>query len=97
MAAYVIVEIEVRDARTYERYKSLVPATLERYGGRFIVRGGAAEALEGDQAPGRIVVLEFPDRARARAWWESPEYRPAREIRQMSARTRMILADGVRL
>ena len=95
MAAYVIVEVEVEDPEAYERYKSLVPATLESYGGRFLVRGGAIETLEGGWSPERVVVLEFPDRERARAWWESPAYRPARELRQVSARTRMILADGV--
>ena len=76
MAAYIIANVEVTDAATYERYRKDVPATIEKYGGRFLVRGGAVEALEGDFVPKRIVVLEFPSVERAKAWWNSPEYRP---------------------
>ena len=94
MAAYIIVEVDVRDASRYEDYKRMVPPTLAEYGGRFVVRGGAAETLEGEWAPGRIVVVEFPSAERARAWWGSPEYAPAKELRQQTAHTRMILVEG---
>ena len=95
MSALVIVEIEVRDPETYERYKRLVPASLEAYGGRFVARGGAIESLEGDWLPERIVVLEFPNLERARQWWESAEYRDAKALRMRAAKTRMIATEGV--
>jgi uncharacterized protein (DUF1330 family) len=95
MPAFVIVEIEVNDLEDYEDYKKLVPASVEAYGGRFIARGGAIESLEGDWAPERIVVLEFPSLERARQWWASPEYSDAKAIRMRAARTRMIATQGV--
>ena len=95
MPAFVIVEIEVHDPEAYETYRSLVPASLDAYGGRFIARGGATESLEGDWAPERIVVLEFPSLERARQWWASPEYSDAKAIRMRAARTRMIATEGV--
>lgn len=94
MAAYVIVEVEVTDPATYEAYKKLTPATLKAYDGKFIVRGGAYETLEGDWQPNRIVLLEFPSVERAKAWWNSPEYTEAKEIRQRSAYTKMIVLEG---
>jgi len=95
MTAFVIVEIEVRDPEDYENYKSLVPASVEAYGGRFLARGGTIESLEGDWAPERIVVLEFPSLERARQWWASPEYSDAKAIRMRAARSRMIATEGV--
>lgn len=95
MAAYIVVEVDVKDKERYEDYKRLVPPTLAQYGGRFLVRGGAAETLEGDSSPGRVVIVEFPSAEQARAWWGSPEYAPAKELRQATAHTRMILVEGV--
>ena len=95
MTAFVIVEIEVHDPEAYENYKSLVPASVEAYGGRFLARGGATVSLEGDWAPERIVVLEFPSLERARQWWASPEYSDAKAIRMRAAQTRMIATEGV--
>jgi uncharacterized protein (DUF1330 family) len=95
MPAFVIVEIEVHDPEAYENYRSLAPASIEAYGGRFIARGGATESLEGDWAPERIVVLEFPSLKRARQWWASPEYSDAKAIRMRAAQTRMIATDGI--
>jgi uncharacterized protein (DUF1330 family) len=95
MAAYIVVEVDVQDAARYEDYKRMVPPTLAQYGGRLIVRGGAAETLEGDWSPLRIVIVEFPSVEQARAWWDSPEYAPAKELRQATARTQMILVEGV--
>jgi len=95
MSAYVIVDITVNDPARYEEYKKMTPASLAAYGGRFIVRGGAVTVLEGDVRPGRTVVVEFPSVERARSWWDSPEYRPAKALRQASASTRMILVDGI--
>ncbi len=74
MAGYVIADVDVHDPEGYKEYTALVPATLEPFGGRFAVRGGAYEVLEGSWRPRRLVVLEFPSVERARAWYESAEY-----------------------
>jgi uncharacterized protein (DUF1330 family) len=95
MPAFVIVDIQVRDPEAYENYKSLVPASVAAYGGRFIARGGATESLEGEWTPERIVVLEFPSLERAKQWWASPEYSDAKAIRMRAAQTRMIATEGV--
>ena len=95
MPAYVVVEIEVLDAGRYEDYKRMVPPSLAAYGGRFVVRGGAVETLEGDWAPKRLVILEFPSVERAKAWWGSQEYAEAKALRQATARTRMLVVEGV--
>jgi uncharacterized protein (DUF1330 family) len=95
MPALVIVEIDVLDSAAYEGYRSLVPASVDAYGGKFVARGGATENLEGDWAPERIVVLEFPSLERAKQWWNSPEYSKAKSIRMRAARTRMIVTEGV--
>jgi uncharacterized protein (DUF1330 family) len=95
VAAYIVVQVNVKDADTYEQYKKLTPLSLSAYGGRFIVRGGPTETLEGTWSPERFVVVEFPDAESARAWWSSDEYAPARKLRQASAHTEMILAEGL--
>ena len=95
MPAYVVVEIEVLDAERYETYKRMVPPSLAAYGGRFVVRGGAAETLEGEWSPKRLVIVEFPSAERAKAWWGSPEYAEAKALRQATARTQMIVVEGL--
>ena len=95
MAAYLVVEITVKDAVTYERYKQLAPPSIAAYGGRYLVRGGKTETLEGEWQPARFVILEFPSVQQARAWWESPEYAEAKALRQASADTEMILVEGL--
>lgn len=94
MAAYIIVEVEIHDANKYEDYKKLTPGSLKNYGGKFIVRGAKTEALEGDWSPQRMVVLEFPSVEKAKAWWASEEYAPAKAIRQSAAITKMLVVDG---
>ena len=94
MAAYIVANVEVTDAVTYERYRKDVSATIEKYDGRFLVRGGAVEALEGSFVPKRIVVLEFPSLDRAKAWWDSPEYRPLRALRQSASRGDLFIVAG---
>ncbi|QRK11072.1 DUF1330 domain-containing protein [Archangium violaceum] len=95
MPAYVLVDITVKDAETYERYKQLAPPTIAAYGGRYLVRGGATETLEGTWTPTRIALLEFPTVERAREWWNSPEYAPAKAMRQASTHTDMLLVEGL--
>jgi uncharacterized protein (DUF1330 family) len=94
MSAYIIVEIFVKDKEEYESYKKLTPATLAAHNGKFIVRGGQTEILEGEWEPGRIVVLEFPSMEQAKKWWSSEEYAPAKKIRQNCSDTKMILVEG---
>lgn len=95
MKAYVIVDVTITDPVRYEAYKTLTPVSLEPFGGRFLVRGGATETWEGDWQPGRVVILEFPSRAQATAWWSSTGYAPAKAIRQAAAVTQMIVVEGV--
>jgi uncharacterized protein (DUF1330 family) len=95
MPAYVVVEIDIQDAQTYERYKQLAPPSIALYGGRYLVRGGATQVLEGTWNPARFVILEFPTAQQARAWWDSPEYSAAKALRQASTRTQMILVEGL--
>ncbi|WP_426751052.1 DUF1330 domain-containing protein [Myxococcus sp. Y35] len=95
MPAYVVVEVSVHDAQTYERYKQLAPPSLEPYGGRYLVRGGPTQALEGTWQPPRFVILEFPSMEQARAWWASPEYAAAKALRHESAHSIMLLVEGV--
>ncbi|MCX6022102.1 MAG: DUF1330 domain-containing protein [Chloroflexi bacterium] len=87
MAAYVIVHVEIAEPEPYSEYARQVPATLELYGGRFLARGGRAENLEGDWRPKRIVILEFPSVAQAKAWHASPEYQAILPIRRRHADT----------
>jgi uncharacterized protein (DUF1330 family) len=93
--AYVVVDIVVRDRETYERYKQLAAQAVVAYGGRYLVRGGATQSLEGSWLPSRFVILEFPTVEAGRAWWNSPEYQPAKALRHASADTEMLLVDGV--
>ena len=95
MTAYVLVDCEVSDAGRYERYKQLAPPAIAKFGGRYLVRGGATEVLEGGWVPRRIVVLEFPSVDAARRFYDSPEYRAAREVRQGAAQMNMILVEGL--
>jgi uncharacterized protein (DUF1330 family) len=94
MAAYIIVEVSITDPKEYEEYKKLTPAAVAAFDGKFIVRGGPAEILEGNWQPERIVVLEFPTVERAREWWNSDIYSKAKVIRQRSAKTKMIIVKG---
>jgi len=94
MAAYIIAEIEITDPDTYDRYRAQTPGVIERYGGRFIVRGGPAQMLEGDRPPGRLVVIEFPDTAAARRFYDSPEYQAIIGLRQQASKGRLILVEG---
>jgi len=95
MSAYVIVEIDILDPAGYGEYKKLAGATVEKYGGKYIVRGGRTEVLEGDWQPKRIVVLQFESMRRAKEWLNYEEYREPRKMRHRTAETKMILIEGV--
>jgi uncharacterized protein (DUF1330 family) len=95
MAAYVISEVEVLDPVLFEKYRSLGQATIAQYGGRYVVRGGAIEPVEGDWAPKHIVIVEFPTMERARTWYQSSEYGEALQVRQKALNRRLIFVEGV--
>jgi uncharacterized protein (DUF1330 family) len=96
MSAYVIVGVDVTEPNEYADYSRQVPATLEPYQGRFVVRGGAFEVLEGEFTPPRIVVLTFPNVELAKTWHESPAYQAILPIRQRNAQTAfMVVVEGV--
>ena len=94
MPAYVIVEVTIHNHKEYEEYKKLTPGSIMAYGGKFVIRGAKTESLEGDWNPERIVVLEFPTIERAREWYNSKEYAPAKKIRHENATSKMILVEG---
>ena len=94
MPAYTVVEVEVEDPVRYEDYKKMVPPSLEPFGGRFLVRGGKAETLEGEWLPKRLVIVEFPSLEKAKAWWASAEYAEAKALRQATAKTKLIVVEG---
>lgn len=95
MPAFVLVDINVHDPVRYEEYKKLAAPTVALYGGKYIVRGGKVETLEGKWSPTRLVILEFPSVDQAKAWLNSPEYSPIRKIRHETATSEMIIVEGV--
>ena len=94
MAAYVIGDIEVTDPAAFKEYRNRVGATVEQYGGRFMVRGGRVNPKEGDWQPRLLVMLEFPSLEHAERWYNSPEYKPLIAIREEAARTQLLFAEG---
>jgi uncharacterized protein (DUF1330 family) len=95
MAAYVIVDLNVKDDAALASYRRAVPATVEKYGGRFIVRAGACEVLEGDWTPKRMVVLEFPSMDALKRWYRSDDYKPLLAERQRYSTADLIAVEGV--
>ena len=94
MPAYFIVDVNVQDSAGFEEYRKRVPATVEKYGGKFLVRGGKFEKLEGDWQPTRVVLTEFPSLEQAKRWYDSEEYRELKALRFKTARTNLILVEG---
>jgi uncharacterized protein (DUF1330 family) len=95
VSGYVIAIIDVTNAEDYKEYARQVPATIAKYGGRYLVRGGKSEIAEGEWPGSRTVILEFPSLARAREWYNSPEYRPLRPLRQANSRGRIAFFEGL--
>jgi len=93
--AYVVVNVDVQDPVRYENYKKLAPASIAQYGGHYIARGGPVEVLEGDWAPKRLVILEFPTVERAKEWWGCPEYTDAKALRNATAHTQLVITEGL--
>jgi uncharacterized protein (DUF1330 family) len=95
MSAYVIADIDVQDPVRYDDYRKMVPASIAAYGGRFLARGGKVESLEGPWEPKRTVIVEFPSVERAKAWWDSDEYAPAKALRRSASQGSLILLEGL--
>jgi len=93
--AYVIAQASVTNPEQYEGYKALAGAAVAKYGGKYVVRGGATHLLEGDWAPPRLVILEFDSVEQAKRFYDSPEYRAAREQRQGAAQMNMLVVEGL--
>jgi uncharacterized protein (DUF1330 family) len=94
MAAYVIANVSVKDAALFEEYRKRVPDTIARHGGKYLVRGGKHQTLEGVWEPSRLVVLEFPSLGQARRWYDSEDYREHKALRMNSAVTDVVLVEG---
>ena len=92
--AYFIAQIDVQDPKKFEQYRAGVPATIEQYGGRYVVRGGASEVMEGEWPDRRTVILEFPSVEQAKAWHGSPEYAPLLRLRQSASQGSALLVEG---
>jgi uncharacterized protein (DUF1330 family) len=95
MPAYLIADVTVTDPETYDRYRREVPASIAAFGGRFLVRGGASEVVEGDWRPRRLVILEFPDADALRRWYHSDAYQEVAKLRWAAADANIVFADGV--
>ncbi len=95
MSVYLISEVDIHDPVEYQEYRKLVPASLAKYGGKFIVRGGKTEVLEGNWSPKRLVVCEFESMQKAQEWYHSPEYAPAMKIRKKTSKANIILVESV--
>ena len=94
MSAYVIGDIEVTDPVAFQEYRNRFGATVEQYGGKFVVRGGRVNPKEGDWQPRHLLMLEFPSLEQAERWYNSPEYKPLIAIREKAARTQLLIAEG---
>jgi uncharacterized protein (DUF1330 family) len=95
MAAYFIVDVDVKNPQAYEAYKQAAAASIARYGGRYLVRGGRHEVLEGNWRPTRLVVLEFPTIEAAKRWYASDEYTKVKPLRHQHAVSHLVLVEGV--
>jgi uncharacterized protein (DUF1330 family) len=95
MAGYVFANVRVEDPAVYERYKQMVPATIEHFGGRYLARGGRSQVVEGDLGLGRTIVLEFPSYEDAQRWYASPEYAEAKQVRQGCAVAELVIIEGM--
>lgn len=96
MSAFVIVDIRVKNPDEYRRYIERITPSVSRYGGRYLVRGGSPQTLDGDWASERIVIMEYPSRAQAQAWLEDPALKPIHDMRRANSHyCNMLLCDGV--
>jgi uncharacterized protein (DUF1330 family) len=95
MPAYLIADVTPTDQATMDEYRKQVPATVAKYGGRFLVRGGAHQVVEGEWKPNRLVVIEFPTLEQARRWYDSEEYKGPKALRIQAGRTNLVMVEGI--
>jgi uncharacterized protein (DUF1330 family) len=95
MPAYVFAEVDITNPEGYREYSQQVPATIQKYGGRFLHRGGPVTVLEGDWPQIRRVIIEFPSVEAARQWWDSPEYERPKALRRANSKGRLLLLEGI--
>ncbi len=93
MPAYVLVEVDVIDPKEYDAYKSLTPATVEAYGGKFLIRGNPVQVMEGSWNHDRLVMIEFPDKKTAEEWYYSKEYQKARAVRLNASTAKFFIIE----
>ena len=94
MPAYLIADTNITDQATYDKYKQQVGPLIAKFGGQFLVRGGAIKVLEGTWKPSRLVLIEFPDMTAVNAWYNSPEYAPMLALRQPAATDHLVAVEG---
>ena len=94
MSAYIVVQVQIHDLEKFAAYRQMVPPTLKAYGGRYLVRGGDWKSLEGTWNPQRLVIIEFDSVDQAKNWWSSKEYAPAKQLRENSTNSKMIVVEG---
>ena len=94
MAAYFVCTMSIHDPATYRKYTALTPPTVARHGGKFLTRGDLVTTHEGDPFTERMVLLDFPDRAAALAWYNDPDYQDAAKFRRAASKGRMLLQEG---
>ena len=95
MAAYIIAQLEVTNPAAFDHYRAQIPEVIAQYGGRYLVRGGHTETLEGEWHVPRLVVLEFPSMEQLQRFYHSPEYAPLIALRQKAARSVLVAVEGV--
>ncbi len=94
MSTYLIADITMRDPEGYKEYAAKVPSLIEKHGGKYLVRGGTTEVLEGDWVPARLIVIEFPDRRAALSFYNDPVYEPLKKLRLSTSCGNLILAES---
>jgi uncharacterized protein (DUF1330 family) len=95
VSAYLIADTHITDQPTYDKYKQQVASLVAKYGGRFLVRGGSHQVLEGTWQPSRLVIIEFPDMRTLKTWFDSPEYAPVLALRQPAATVHLVAVEGL--
>jgi uncharacterized protein (DUF1330 family) len=95
VTAYLIVDVDVHNAEGYQEYRNNVPSFIAKHGGRYIVRGGESEVIEGDFNPHRLVIFEFPDRQSIRNMFADEEYIKLAQVRFRTAKTNAVAVDGI--
>ena len=94
MAAYLIADLDITDPAVFEEYRQQVGPQVAKYGGKYVVRGGTVETVEGDWSPQRLVIIEFENVERLKAWYEGDDYRPVMALRDQSAHSNVVIVEG---